>query len=420
MYRYTYDTYDPYSTSSAYYAYTTTVPTYHLNHTLQSLSAQQARIHAQREALEEEERRVRRYRQATLRRMRAQRLREVMEEQQIEDIVTSIVERDRIRTMDDGEIAEAVMYCPFPKRFLDTVFRLWLRILLTCREILKQNDPRKVARGWGGYGELQRELQVREMVDPSPRSPQAESATPIFHIRSHHKKQPSPTPEYMETPVINELPTSQKDQGFLSPPPEYFQEPSLKNKRGSRRTSFRRDSHSSETPLIPTAETAIVSASQTLTSYALLRTKLQNELSSITIRSDVKPTFEQRKVLHHHMSKLEDILDEVDAVPTPTDTSVEGDIIITRKARREIVSDIVGAIDGIERFITPDTPTTPAEPASVEATDEESDGESDGAFNEEIQRVIRETLARKKDEEVATVGSGRRSVTIEDVPDAEY
>ena len=111
MYHYTHDAFEPYS---AYYAYTstTTVPTYTLQHTLLDLAEQQARINAQRQALEAEERRLRHYRQATLQRMRAQRLREVMGESQIEDIVNQILERDRHGTMNDGEIAAAVMYDP--------------------------------------------------------------------------------------------------------------------------------------------------------------------------------------------------------------------------------------------------------------------------------------------------------------------
>jgi len=264
------------------------------------------------------------------------------------------------------------------------------------------------------------------MVDPSSPSPEAvfpEPSIPVFHIPTYHNKnqQPSsPIPVYVSgTPVVNELPASKKSDGMVMSP-EYIQEPSLKNKRGSRRTSIRRDSHSHENPPIPslstTATAAInIPASQTLTSYALLRTKLQNELSSIptSIRSDVQPTPEQVKILHHHILKLEDILDEVDAVATPTTDSE--DILVTRKARREVVADIVGAIDGIERFITPDTPSEIA-PTTEE---DESEDESDGMNDEEIQRVIRETLARKKDDPVVG-GSGRRSVTIEDVLDSEY
>jgi hypothetical protein len=124
MYPFKYNTYEPYST---YYAYTstTTVPTYTLQHTLLSLADQQARIYAQRQALEAEEQRVRTYRQATLRRMRAQRLREAMEGSEIEDIVNQIVERDRLGSMDDRQIAEAVMYDPFtPPRFP----RFWVRV----------------------------------------------------------------------------------------------------------------------------------------------------------------------------------------------------------------------------------------------------------------------------------------------------
>jgi len=297
------------------------------------------------------------------------------------------------------------------------------------RDIMKQSDLRKVARGWSGENDLQRELQVREMVDPSPRSHETvcpEPRIPVFHIPIYQMKQGSPQPGYLESPVVNELPPTKKSDGMF--PPEYIQEPSLKNKRGSRRTSIRHDSYSQDHPSTPTPATATatattsISVSQTLTSYALLRTKLQNELSSIptSIRGDAKPTAEQRKILHHHMSKLEDILDEVDSVPTPT--ADFDDMDSARKARREVVADIVGAIDGIERFIAPETPDEKA-PATEDVTDgaSETEGDSDALFDEEIQKVIRETLARKKDEELAsTAGKSRRSVTVEEVPDLEY
>jgi hypothetical protein len=296
-----------------------------------------------------------------------------------------------------------------------------VRTMLICREILKQNDPRSVARGWTPAA---KELQVREMIDPSPRVPQLvmgepHTSTPVFHIPTYHEhRSPSATavPVHVDTPLVNELPSQRRSE---APSPEYFLEPSLKNKRGSRRQSTRRDSQGAEHPSMPQPTTK-VHASQTLTSYSLLRTKLQNELSSIptSIRSDVKPTPDERKLLHHHMAKLEDILYEVDAVPTPSEN--EEDILQTRKARREVVAEIVNAIDAIERFITPDTPleTSAAETSGDEASDAESEGTEGGLIDEEIQRVIRETLARKKDEDTGSMS--RRSVTIEDVPDAEY
>lgn len=118
------------------------------------------------------------------------------------------------------------------------------------------------------------------------------------------------------------------------------------------------------------------------------------------------------------MVKLEDILNEVDAVALPTESS--DDITRTRKARREIVADIVAAIDGIEKHIQPDTPTETFSAAEVSDGEmrEDSDWEDNALIDQEIQRVIRETLARKKDEEELV--QSRRSVTVEDVPDVEY
>lgn len=348
-----------------------------------------------------------------------------MGESEIEDIVMRIMEQDQHRRMDDREIADAVMYVLsilVPLQFV--LFEIAMDVLMSTgligREILKQNDPRSTARGWTPAA---KELQVRELIDPSPRVPQLvmpepHTPTPVFHIPTYYKhpSTSSPVPLYVETPVVDELPSQRRSD---APSPEYYLEPSLKNKRGSRRQSTRRDSQSAEHPSIP-QPTARISASQTLTSYSLLRTKLQNELSSIptSIRSDVKPTPDQRKLLHHHMAKLEDILDEVDAVPTPSEN--EDEVLLTRKARREVVAEIVNAIDAIERFVTPDTPveTSGTRTSGDEASDAESEGTEGGLIDEEIQRVIRETLARKKDEDTPSVN--RRSVTIEDVPDAEY
>jgi len=50
----------------------------------------------------------------------------------------------------------------------------------------------------------------------------------------------------------------------------------------------------------------------------------------------------------------------------------------------------------------------------VTVTDDE-DSEENALIDFEIQRVIRETLARKKDE-----ATSRLSVSVEDVPDDEY
>src|SRR5277367_2942046 len=152
MFHYNYNSYTPYST---YYTYTSTtpVPDYTLQHTLQSIADQQARINAQKAALDEEERQLKRRRQATLRRLREQRLREVMGEPEIDDIVMRIAERDQYRKMDDGEIAEAVMYVPSILVSLHVVPLEFagvgaVRTRLICREILKNNDPRNMARGW--------------------------------------------------------------------------------------------------------------------------------------------------------------------------------------------------------------------------------------------------------------------------------
>ena len=88
------------------------------------------------------------------------------------------------------------------------------------------------------------------------------------------------------------------------------------------------------------------------------------------------------------------------------------DLTTTRRPRRGIVTDIVAAIDEIEQRVQPSTPKA----GSVQ---EESDNEAENELiDREIQRAIRETLARKKDEE--NRGASRRSVTVEDVYDSEY
>lgn len=94
----------------------------------------------------------------------------------------------------------------------------------------------------------------------------------------------------------------------------------------------------------------------------------------------------------------------------PTDSA--DDLATTRRARRGIVTEIVAAIDEIEQHVQPSTPKA----GSVQ---EESDNEAENELIDmEIQKVIRETLARKKDEENS--GASRRSVTVEDVYDSEY
>jgi len=332
-----------------------------------------------------DERRLKGVRQATLRRIRAQRLREAIEEAEVEDIIESIIDRDRDV---ERELTEAVM------------------------EILKDARARKMERGEDYGRELAREVKVREMLDPSRRG--ADTAIPVFHVHVSNPPRARPMveePKEIDTPVVNELPRESQHHPFS--PPQYFPEPPVVGiKRGSRRNSTRRDSQ----PATDLHETPSTTASETLAAFHVLRDKLQAELSTIppSIRSDVTPTSQEIKTLQLHIIKLEDILNEVDAVALPTEPI--DDVSLTRKARREIVTDIVAAMDGIERFIQPNTP---AESSGTEGNDDlDGDDHEDNAFVDmEIQRVIRETLARKKDDQGSL---SRRSVTVEEVPDEEY
>lgn len=400
MFRYSsYSPYEPYTTYYAEYTSTTTVPTYTLQYNLLSLADQQSRLYTQRQQLAAQEREIQQQRTAILRRIRAQRLREAIEEAEIEDIVETVLEKDR-----DGDrlMRAAVMYTPQANDSAD------------CnRGILEEARTRKLEQGLPADREIYRELKVKEMLDPSPRPPKfvPERKSQTSHIPPKPRAQPEITvPETQETPIVNELPRTSPFRPFAQ---QYIPEPQpAVNKRGSRRASVRRDSHA-----VPDREHIFPTVTGTLQSYTVLRAKLQSELSSIplSIRSDVPPTMDQRKILHVHISKLEDLLDEVDAVPLPIDAD---ELVTTRKARREIVADIVAAIDGIERYIQPSTPTDVFGDGSVRETTsdaETSDSEENALIDFEIQRVIRETLARKRDEE-----SSRRSVTVEDVPDAEY
>jgi hypothetical protein len=411
-----YTPYNPHDQYTTYYAYTqtTNVPTYTLQHTLLSLSDQQSRINAQREALEEEERRIRKHRAATLRRLRAQRLREAMDQQDIEDIVEQILERHRDG---DREITETVMY------FFFLLHLSRMSFVNLGREILREQREQKLAQGFPADIEIQREIRVKQMLEPTKEQPSfipernapSPAQYPSFNTPQYQPNQlPEPIP--LDTPVVNELP--QTFSPFAAPQyvPQYVPETTLKNKRGSRRDSLHPTSRPSS-DLSDTPETPTIHPSQTLEAFMNIRTKLQHELTTIpiSIRADTTPTPEERKTLQHHMIKLEDILNEVDAVALPTD-SVD-DINRTRSARREIVADIVAAIDGIEKHIQPGTPDALSSVSDTEMRDV-SDGEENILIDQEIQRVIRETLARKKDEEVV-VGS-RRSVTVEDVPDADY
>jgi bacterioferritin-associated ferredoxin len=398
---YHYNPYNPYSATASYTAYTSTtsVPEYTLQHNLLSLSNQQSRIIAQREQLALDERRLKGVRQATLRRIRAQRLREAIEEAEVEDIIESIIDRDRDV---ERELTEAVMYAPSCENCAERI-----------REILKDARARKMERGEDYGRELAREVKVREMLDPSRRG--AETAIPVFHVHVSNPPRARPMveePKETDTPVVNELPRESQHHSF-SPPPQYFPEPPVVGiKRGSRRNSIRRDSQ----PATDLHETPSTTASETLAAFHILRDKLQAELSTIppSIRSDVAPTPQETKTLQLHIVKLEDILNEVDAVALPTEPI--DDVSLARKARREIVTDIVAAMDGIERFIQPNTP---AESSGTEGNDEsDGDDHEDNAFVDmEIQRVIRETLARKKDDQESL---SRRSVTVEEVPDEEY
>jgi hypothetical protein len=411
MYHYT--PYNPHDQYTTYYAYTqsTTVPTYTLQHTLLSLSDQQSRINAEREALEEEERKIRKHRAATVRRLRAQRLQEAMEERDIEDIVEQILERHRDG---DREITETVMY--FLLHLSQVAF------VNLGREILREQRDRKLAQGFPADIEIQREIRVKQMLDPTN---EQQSYVPEHNIHTP-PQYPFNTPQYqshqlpdpipLETPVVDELPQTFSPFGAPQYVPQYVPETTLKNKRGSRRDSLHPTSRPSDIPS-DTPE-PVIHASQTLEAFTNIRTKLQHELSTIpvSIRVDVPPSAEERKTLQHHMLKLEDILNEVDAVVLPTDSA--DDITRTRGARREIVADIVAAIDGIEKHIQPGTPDAFSGASDTETREDVSDGEENTLIDLEIQRVIRETLARKKDEEV--VVSSRRSVTVEDVPDVDY
>src|SRR5579862_6659009 len=110
MYRFsTYSPYDPYTTFYTEYTSTTTIPTYTLQYNLLSLADQQSRLYAQKQQLAAEERQIQRQRTAILRRMRAQRFRDAIDEAEIEDIVETILEKDR-----DGDrmMRDTVMYHP--------------------------------------------------------------------------------------------------------------------------------------------------------------------------------------------------------------------------------------------------------------------------------------------------------------------
>jgi hypothetical protein len=220
----------------------------------------------------------------------------------------------------------------------------------------------------------------------------------------------------MEPPLIDELPPS------LAPPPQhpqYFPEPqSNLNKRGSRRDStIRRDS--AIHPPTPPASTATIP--QTLANFTSLRASLHAELASIppTISGDVAPTPQERTILQNYLHRLEDILYRVDAVEFPTDIPAE-DVSSLRRERSDLVSAINLSLAGIEQHLQPGTPSVGSTPglAELEDVSEDDIDDDDAVYNVEIQRIIQETLGRKKDEELLSLS--RRSVTVEDVPDAQY
>ena len=434
--QYVYNPYDdPYSTMmyATYTASSPTVPTYSLQQTLLSLSDQQSRIHAQREALAAEERRLRHLRSATLKRLRAQRYREVLQEPDLENIIESVLARNRGQ---DEAMRESVMYASPQRRecgCADDGVR---------RTILSTANAKKMERGLPSSAmEFEREIRVREMLDPTPKSQSAQfqfyvhPQQHVHHGPQHHQYPhqhqfqgqqqqqqqfqglKSPDLDYADTPVVDEL-SGQQFQTFGQSGFGYVPEtPSLPNKRGSRRDStIRRDSQSP--PFTAEDTTTSIDVTQTLQSFAVIRSKLQSELATIptSIRIGMTPTPEDQKALHYHITRLEDLLDQVDSISLPS--ADPDDLATTRRARREVVTEIVAAIDGIEQHVQPSTPKA----GSVLDQGSDSEGENE-LIDMEIQRVIRETLARKKDEEssgLSYTGSGRRSVTVEDAYDEEY
>jgi hypothetical protein len=266
--------------------------------------------------------------------------------------------------------------------------------------------------------EFKKEIHVRESLDLSPRNPSIQfhvpsTSQPQFQdpFRGQTQFQESPKMnQFVDTAVINEVPAYRLPPSTQS---QYIYEtPSLMNKRGSRRDSLRRESHSS----LDLQRTLSVTIEQALASIETFRTNTMEELSSIpsTIQFNVPATADEQKALSTCVGRLEDILINVEKVALPTE-SLE-DRLTVRKARQELVALIITALDKIEGFIQPKTPSTVTSlsPTVVPTTGipEESDDEDDESY-EEIERNILETLSRKKPEV-------RRSVTVEDVPDSEY
>jgi hypothetical protein len=409
-----YNPYEPYTTVYAEYTSTTTVPQYELQHSLLSLSDQQSRINARREELDAEERLVQQRRAAILQRIRAQKYQQTFFQSDDEKLIEQILEEDR---HEDQAMNDSVMYA--------LLLQSHPCAKCSCRQIFHQ---RKHEGGHPSGREYLRELQVREMVDPSPMAhsfhhPQYQVPSPPpmhphphphphththTHTHTHphpHSDFPPPPTTFIDTPVVNELPTFMP---FAQP--QYFPEPSLSaNKRGTRRSSTRRNTF----PTPDTQASPLVTLEETMHSLSTIRAKFQAELHSIppTIRTDVRPSPQELKALQIHTKKLEDIIADTDAVALPT-TSSE-DYATARKERKDVVDGIVAAIDGIERLIQPDTPSGSVV-TGAESAIEESDIEDNAFYDQDIQRVIQETLARKKDE-----GGVPRPVTVEDVSDFE-
>jgi hypothetical protein len=414
MYNY-YHPYDPYGQMYSMYTSTTTVPTYTLHQTLMSLSDQQSQLYTQREQLANEEERLRRLRAVTLQRIRAQRLHETLDESDFEDTAGNVYaeEEEEGRNDEDQAMRETVMYCSrYPCRSFAEQF---------YRGILNDARARRMSTGLPTSREFQREIRVREMLDPSPRV----STTPFnsFHFQTTQPQFHTPPPvppkieipqsprHFQDTPVVTEVP----QEYFPFPAqPQYFPEPPpLGNKRGSRRDSVRRDSR----PLPESRPPPQVPVQQTLNSYAVLRNRLERELSTVplSIQEDMPPTPDEQKTLQHLVHKLEEIITEVDGVKLLTEQ--EDAVNIARKIRRELITDIMAAIDAIEQHIQPGTPSAAG---TTSPTREGSDDDYRPAtFDQDFQQAIQEVLARNGDAG-AGASASRRSVTVEDVPDSEY
>ena len=408
-----YHPYDPYGQMYAMYTSTTTVPTYTLQQTLMSLSDQQSRLYTQREQLDTEEQRLRHLRAVTLQRMRAQRFRETLDESDFEDVAENVYAEEEVegRNDEDQAMKETVMYCShYPCRSCAEQ---------SYRGILNDARARRMSTGLPTSREFQNETRVMEMLDPSPRA----STTPFnsFHFQTTQAqfRTPPPVPPKIEipqsprhfhdTPVVTEVPP----EYFPFPAqPQYFPEPPpLGNKRGSRRDSVRRDSR----PLPEFRAPPQVPVQQTLNSYAVLRSKLERELSTVplSIQEDMPPTPDEQKTLQHLVYKLEEIIAEVDGVRLLTEP--EDAVIVARKIRRELITDIMAAIDAIEQHIQPGTPSAAGTTSPLrEGSD---DDYRSATFDQDFQQAIQEVLARNGD---AGASVSRRSVTVEDVPDSEY